>query len=158
MNTTIARMVLPATPAPVESRKPFPEWIYDAKRVFFELSDREREDITISQVDRVLSGIFRLVRKAAYLPTEGTVYLASESEMARAIADEAARSDIECHCVWTSSRPEDRWYDTSTIEDQESEKELRGVVDRAVMYLELRGLLVRQKGAPHIVQVQGGMA
>lgn len=158
MKTAMATIKAIAAGDPAVPRKPFPEWIFDSKRVFFELSERERDDLTISQVDRVLSGMFRLVRKAADLPTAGEICMASEAELANAIADEAARSDLECHCVWTSSMPADRWYDTSRMEDQESEKELRPVVDRAVMYLELRGLLVRQEGAPHIVRVLGGAA
>jgi hypothetical protein len=81
--------------------------------------------------------------------------MASEGELARAIADSAARSDIECHCVWTSSTPEERWFDTSSIEDQASEEGLRPVIDQAVMYLELRGRLIRQGGAPHLVRVLG---
>jgi hypothetical protein len=75
-------------------------------------------------------------------------------ELAQAIADECARADIECHCAWSSEYPASRWFDTATMEDKECEKDLRPIVDRAVAYLDARGLLVRLADQPNFVQIK----
>jgi hypothetical protein len=66
--------------------------------------------------------------------------------MAFKIADDAARSDIECHCV---ARMEDGsepletsdhatcWYDSTTIPDPE----MRATVEAALLYLVARGMV-----------------
>lgn len=58
--------------------------------------------------------------------------------LAHAIAYEAARADIECHCTQVESGPPD-WYDTA-IEDAEIREEW---LSRAITYLDGRGLLLR---------------
>ena len=58
--------------------------------------------------------------------------------IAHAIAYEAARSDIECNCRQVEWGPP-HWYDTN-IDDAEIREEW---LDRAMTYLEGRGLLLR---------------
>lgn len=62
------------------------------------------------------------------------------------IADSSARSHIECCCRSVGRRVGGWWYDTTKADAEDMpwiEQELR--------YLETRGLLIRQEGAPHIV-------
>lgn len=77
----------------------------------------------------------------------------SLTALAKSIADEAARSDIECHCLWTSENAAERWFDTTTIEDQARETDLRELVDRSITYLEMRGLLVRHVENKALVRI-----
>lgn len=58
--------------------------------------------------------------------------------LAHAIAYEAARSDIECNCTQVESGPPD-WYDTASASAEFRED----WIDRALTYLDGRGLLLR---------------
>lgn len=68
------------------------------------------------------------------------------------IADSGARSDIECFTVDADFDPVKdhvRWFDTNLVEP--AIPIAKAAVERAVRYLEARGLLVRKPDAPHIV-------
>lgn len=93
---------------------------------------------------------YKLLQPLLYMPA--TASGEEVAALALSIADEAARSDIEAFCTWSSKEPANRWYDTATIDDQEFAGELRATVDRAVRYLDLRGLLVRSGVRPNFVQ------
>ena len=60
----------------------------------------------------------------------------------RKIADEAARSDIECFvdAVPLSGPPHGWWYDLATVREPYAQ-----LITQAVRYLELRGLLKRHR-------------
>lgn len=89
---------------------------------------------------------------AATLPSELQV-----DTLAREIADDYARSDIECKAAGVISTYPHPVYDVTQLEPGLcSEPELlaayRADVDRAVQYLDLRGQLVRPfAGQPHYV-------
>lgn len=62
------------------------------------------------------------------------------------LADTSCKSDIETGCVWLG-QDVGRWYDTrqDLAEDQE-------YIDRAIYYLDRRGLIERKEGEPHLVR------
>lgn len=72
------------------------------------------------------------------------------------LADEGATSDIEISCAEDGACAETQgwWYDTTKL-DGDSVRLLEGAdlgfIYRALRYLDLRGLLVRRPGAPHVV-------
>lgn len=71
--------------------------------------------------------------------------------LAHELAYDLARSDIECHC----SSYDCRWYDTSSVRDLDPEtaETVVGWVERAVRYLDLRGLLRRHPDNPAVVRI-----
>lgn len=73
-------------------------------------------------------------------------------QLRQLLADECATSDIEsyCHCVARNRAPRGWWYDTSNISGLGVSPD-RKFIDRALRYLELRGLLIRRRGKPHVV-------
>ena len=71
-------------------------------------------------------------------------------DLAIIIADDKAASDIECECEHGGRSPEGYWYDTTSADEIGAPD-----VERAVRYLELRGLLQRRERAPHIVAIKG---
>lgn len=68
------------------------------------------------------------------------------TRLGREIADETARSDIECECVWIDEGG--RWYDTNLVSDQD----VVPMLERAERYLELRGLIERHPERPELVR------
>lgn len=77
---------------------------------------------------------------------------ASRDELAEVlavqIADEACRVDIECYALHVPSNYPAPVYDVTTLEpDHPNDEELctadQEAIDRAVRYLDLRGLIVR---------------
>lgn len=66
-------------------------------------------------------------------------------KLAIKIADGFARADVECHCPPTKSGPPWQW-DTSAADPVDREH-----VAEALEYLDARGLVKREPGAPHIV-------
>ena len=68
------------------------------------------------------------------------------------IADSCARSDIESFCgPIVNAKWQQEWWNV-----QEAGADEREMVDRAVRYLEARGLLERKDGEPHLVRVREG--
>lgn len=74
------------------------------------------------------------------------------------IADSAARSDIEIHCLAIfdhTTQRRDR-YDTRDFGDpglhEEDRADLRETIDRALRYLTARRLIDRDPHAPHLVR------
>lgn len=80
--------------------------------------------------------------------------------LAHQIAYDAARSEIESFCVAEPGLlPVDaRWWNTRQLEDTEQHPEdaaaQHGEVQRAVAYLDLRGLIERHPGNPHLVRIK----
>ena len=71
------------------------------------------------------------------------------SALERAIACEAARSDIECNCQMVEFGPPS-WYDLIS-----ATPEIRADwIDRAVTYLDARGLLLRHPTNPDWVAIK----
>lgn len=73
-------------------------------------------------------------------------------QMALKIADSAAISDIECHCVTHGGNTKDGWlYDTSKIEgDLDDDREF---IDEALAYLDARGLITRDPSNAALVSI-----
>lgn len=77
------------------------------------------------------------------------------------IADESARTDIECKALGVASRYPHPVYDVtaqepSTINDPDLVEAMQRDVERAVRYLDARGLLVRPfAGEPNYVSFGG---
>lgn len=69
------------------------------------------------------------------------------TRLEREIAEESARSDIECEYVRVLDEG-DRWYDTNLVSDEDWVPTL----ERAERYLELRGLLERHPERPELVR------
>lgn len=67
--------------------------------------------------------------------------------MAIKIADDAARSDIECNCAFDFDGGPAHWCDTTTIRDDAT-----GLVNDALIYLDARGLLDRHPTRTHLVR------
>lgn len=67
----------------------------------------------------------------------------------RELADEAARSDIECHMIPQkhSGQHYGKWYDLSVVEPDDVD-----FIKRAVRYLDWRGLLKRHPENPDLVR------
>lgn len=70
------------------------------------------------------------------------------ADLQREIADEACRVDIECHALGVPSSYPHPVYDVSQLElghpnDDEMAASDQQAIDRAVRYLDMRGLLVR---------------
>ena len=65
--------------------------------------------------------------------------------LAHEIAEESAKSDLESFCVWLQTHDgllSTRWYNITTkVEDAK-----RGWIDRAVQYLQARGILIVTHG------------
>ena len=77
-----------------------------------------------------------------------SAYVSPEiAAMAYEIADSCARADIECNCPrkWV------RWYDTSAVDVQEDAE----CVDRALRYLDARGLIKHHAEDPTLVNFEG---
>ena len=78
----------------------------------------------------------------------------NSTPLAHEIAEESAKSDIESFCVWRITDDgllPTRWYDIATqLHDGE-----RAWVDRAVRYLEARGILVRNQQNASLVRWEG---
>ena len=66
-----------------------------------------------------------------------------------AIADSAARSDIECNCEWEST-DNVRWHDTKNVCINPDEP--FDFLKRAVRYLTARYLIERKVGDEHLVR------
>jgi len=68
--------------------------------------------------------------------------LAEQVRLAHKIADEAARTDIECHCV-PMSMGNYIWYDTAELQsDLDEGSDVPEYVERARRYLRMRGRIV----------------
>jgi hypothetical protein len=85
-------------------------------------------------------------------------------DLAFKIADSCAASDIETNCPWVGDddqgiagevpRGAGQWYDTAAaVEGLELPENTEWLRD-AVRYLEWRGMLIRNPGAPHLVRVR----
>ena len=76
-------------------------------------------------------------------------------QLAFRIADSTARSDIETDCEMADEGrepvPGAHWYDTSAPIFAPWHPTDRDFIAEALQYLELRGLLIRDAAAPHIV-------
>jgi hypothetical protein len=59
--------------------------------------------------------------------------------LALAIADHAARSEIELYCLQTSDVSGRRMFDTNKPREDSVDNESLSIVDKAVRYIELRG-------------------
>lgn len=70
--------------------------------------------------------------------------------LATAIADDAARADIECWCTYQRMGLH-TWYDSTSVCPDHA-KEYREGIDTAVRYLRLRGRLVEHPMQPHLVR------
>ncbi len=70
--------------------------------------------------------------------------------LAMQIADAAARTDIECHCV-QMSMGNATWYDTATFPDDD-DTDACDYVATAVRYLRLRGLILVHPTQPALVR------
>lgn len=66
--------------------------------------------------------------------------------LALELADETARSDVEVYCGEYQLSGQ-RWYDTTSAPPEDVEW-----VERALRYLDLRGLLIRHTQRPHLVR------
>lgn len=66
------------------------------------------------------------------------------------IADDSAVSAVECECEFEPREGGGWWYDTQSIDDL-----ARDEIERALNYLDLRGLVTRKEGAPHLVTFHG---
>lgn len=77
--------------------------------------------------------------------------------LALSIADESARSDVECIALAVPSNHPMPVYDVRALEpglpqDDDMQDDYRAALDKAVRYLDLRGLLVRPiAGQPQFV-------
>ena len=77
-----------------------------------------------------------------------SAYVSPEiAALAYEIADGVARSDIECYCLakWGP------WYDTSAAIDPEDLE----LINRALRYLDARGLINRHPEQPALVNFEG---
>lgn len=65
-------------------------------------------------------------------------------ELAFKIADDSAQASIECHCEEVTGRRCNgpAWWDTTKVDVAESPAD-REFIDEALLYLEMRELLVR---------------
>lgn len=72
--------------------------------------------------------------------------------LAYKIADSCARADIECECLQVRSDARGHWFDTAAIPDgADTDDAGREFLADALRYLDLRGLLIRDKDVPCIV-------
>lgn len=76
--------------------------------------------------------------------------------LATAIADDAARADIECWCTYQRMGLH-TWYDSTSVCPDHA-KEYREGIDTAVRYLRLRGRLVEHPMQPHLVRFAAAAA
>ena len=85
---------------------------------------------------------------------DATAKLVNSTPLAHEIAEESAKSDIESFCVWRITDDgllPTRWYDIATqLHDGEREW-----VNRAVKYLEARGILIRNQQSAMLVRWEG---
>ena len=70
--------------------------------------------------------------------------------LATAIADDAARADIECWCTYQRMGMH-TWYDSTSV-CPEHASEYREGIDIAVRYLRLRGRVVEHPTQPHLLR------
>lgn len=89
-------------------------------------------DIDDLLADPVLRGLAGDSRAAMAMSGKPTGYMSELESLKTALADSAARSDIECHAI----RSPDGWYDLDSAEPRHAD-----VLQDAVRYLTLRGLL-----------------
>ncbi|WP_440221871.1 hypothetical protein ACQQ2N_12305 [Dokdonella sp. MW10] len=80
-----------------------------------------------------------------------TVVHSATDVLAHELAYSCARSDVECCCTHVRSDDAGHWYDTTPNAETVCEPH---VIERAVRYLDSRGLLRRDPSSPHIVQVR----
>ena len=79
-------------------------------------------------------------------------------EIEQKLAYSAARSDIECECVPVDGEADPTEWDTRAIaspiaRSHQHQKEYLPIIQNAVRYLELRGLIRRRADAPEIIQI-----
>ena len=79
-------------------------------------------------------------------------------EIEKKLAYSAARSDIECESVPVDGEADPREWDTRTIaspiaRSHPDQKDSLAIIQNAVRYLDLRGLIRRRADGPEIIQI-----